>query len=99
MVSAPGTVGNITLLSNSTLKWSEPPNPNLCVIDSYLINVINNDDGTLYQYEGSKDRFYYEFKDKLEMCQTYIFEVHALTNESVLGESENYAATTPPAES
>lgn len=99
MVLVPGTVGNITLLANNTLTWSEPPNPNLCTINSYLIDVINNDDGTLYQYEGTKDKYFYEFKDSLDMCQTYIFEVHALTNESVLGDSETYAATTPPSES
>ncbi|XP_066250552.1 uncharacterized protein [Euwallacea similis] len=92
----PGIVTNITYVSNYTLQWEAAANPNNCTISSYVVLAIDQEDGTQYQFQTNGVVLNYTFSSFLEICKGYTFEVHALSNQYVLGPSEFYNTTIAP---
>ncbi|XP_050301311.1 uncharacterized protein LOC126739597 [Anthonomus grandis grandis] len=90
-ICVPGSVPNITLSTNYTLTWDECLNPQNCTITNYIINIL--DEGTIYQYQTNSSVLTFNVSF-LENCKKYGFEVHALTDESVLGPSVQLLAET-----
>ncbi|XP_050301082.1 uncharacterized protein LOC126739449 [Anthonomus grandis grandis] len=93
----PGLVTDIYFNESSILTWSQALNPENCSITSYVINVFDIQNGLQLQFQIPATDLSYNFKDILNMCQIYTFEVHALTNAFVLGPSDKINGTTSAA--
>ncbi|XP_060535371.1 receptor-type tyrosine-protein phosphatase S-like [Cylas formicarius] len=91
----PGKVDSVEFASNYSLLWSEASNPDGCGITTYVIYIVDVSDDTLQMYTTQAATRSYYF-NSLAMCANYSFEVHALTNESVVGPADSYLLRTEP---